>query len=285
MIKDPIFELKDVTDEQSLQLSQIILPDGKGILHMLADFRDSKASHINGIALDLFSMTKKEAQAFLENVDEPVKFEIPMLMDVEKQTALDICLEVNRKEEEKSAFVHLAEFFMSPKQYLKSDASTDKKSSRNIMLAGIIFDSIKDSGLLHSSQNTMDAVIKAVKLGLPAVKGYLESRVMKVEHDLMPFSHPRLKSAVRRSCPAIKGEYGYTTAPIFGKVSDITDNLFKSNRPPQPTKIECLDLPELHENFHRGREFIESLTECKDLDFFNLKSVQIIIDHHHCFWY
>jgi len=36
---------------------------------------------------------------------------------------------------------------------------------------------------------------------------------------------------------------------------------------------------------YRGREFIESLTECKDLDFFRLKSVQILIDHHHVFWY
>ena len=61
MIKDPIFELKDITDEQALQLSQIILPNGKGILHLLADFKDSKASHINGIATDLFALTKKEA--------------------------------------------------------------------------------------------------------------------------------------------------------------------------------------------------------------------------------
>ena len=71
------------------------------------------------------------------------------------------------------------------------------------MLAGIIFDGIKDFGLLHSSQNVMEAVIEATKLGLPAVKGYLESRVIRTEHSLMPFSHPRLLKEVRRECPAI----------------------------------------------------------------------------------
>jgi len=99
------------------------------------------------------------------------------------------------------------------------------------MLAGIIFDSIKDYGLLHSSQLVVDAVIKATKIGLPAVKSYLESRIIRAQHSLLPFSHPRLKNKVRRECPAIHGEYGYTTAPIWGKVSDITGDLFKRNRP------------------------------------------------------
>ena len=44
-------------------------------------------------------------------------------------------------------------------------------------------------------------------------------------------------------------------------------------------------MPELHTQVYRGREFIEALTECKDLDFFTLKTVQIIIDHHYAFWY
>ena len=72
IIKNPIFELKEITDEQRIQLAQIILPNGMGLLHMLAAETDNDSSHINGIAVDLFAITKKEAQAFLENVDEPV---------------------------------------------------------------------------------------------------------------------------------------------------------------------------------------------------------------------
>ena len=63
------------------------------------------------------------------------------------------------------------------------------------MLAGIIFDNIKDSGLLHSSQQVMDALIAGTKLGLPAVMEYLESRLMKVEHDLLESSHPRIENS------------------------------------------------------------------------------------------
>ena len=34
---------------------------------------------------------------FLENVDEPVKFEIPILLDLSQQSPLDICLDVEKQ--------------------------------------------------------------------------------------------------------------------------------------------------------------------------------------------
>ena len=115
------------------------------------------------------------------------------------------------------------------------------------MLAEIIFDNIKDYGLLHSSQLVIDAVLKSIRIGLPAVKGYLDSRIMIAEHPLLPESMPRLKSKNRRYSEAIKGWYGYKTAPIAGRVSLITDDLFKKNRPKEPTIFNVVDLPELHE--------------------------------------
>ena len=46
-----------------------------------------------------------------------------------------------------------------------------------------------------------------------------------------------------------------------------------------------MDLPQLHQQCQKGREFIEALTETDNNDFFALQSVQVIIDHHYYFWY
>ena len=54
--------------------------------------------------------------------------------------------------------------------------------SRNIMLAGIIFDNLKDYEILHSSQLIIDSIIEATRIGLPAAKGYLESRMIEYQH-------------------------------------------------------------------------------------------------------
>ena len=35
----------------------------------------------------------------------------------------------------------------------------------------------------------------------------------------------------------------------------------------------------------KGKEFIEALTECTDRSIFELRSVQILVDHHYRFWY
>ena len=114
------------------------------------------------------------------------------------------------------------------------------------MLAGLIFENIKDYKILHSSKQIIDAVIEATRIGLPSVKGYLEGRILISDHPMMQFSYPRLRKNVRRDCPAIQGEYGCVTASIWGRLNPITDRLFKKNKPRQPTRIETVDLPELH---------------------------------------
>ena len=52
------------------------------------------------MATDLFAISKTEVQAFLENVDEPVYYEIPILEDINGRTPLDICLDVGRIEDQ-----------------------------------------------------------------------------------------------------------------------------------------------------------------------------------------
>ena len=91
-----------------------------------------------------------------------------------------------------------------------------KINARNIMLASLIFENIKDYGLLHSSQQIIDAVIEGTRLGLPSVKVFLESRFKRASHSMLPFSQPQINEGQRRTCPAIEGEYGYAIAPIWG---------------------------------------------------------------------
>ena len=50
------------------------------------------------------------------------------------------------------------------------------------MLAGIILDNIKDYEMLHSSQLLIEAIIEATKMGLPAAKDYLDSRMIESDH-------------------------------------------------------------------------------------------------------
>ena len=82
-------------------------------------------------------------------------------------------------------------------------------------------------GMMHSSHQIIDAIIAGTRLGLPSVKSYLESRILKAEHPLLLLSYPKINESQIRSCPAIEGDYGIITASTWGRVSDVTNNLFK----------------------------------------------------------
>ena len=49
-------------------------------------------------------------------------------------------------------------------------------------MADIIFRNIKDYGYMHSSSIIHEAVIEAIRLGLPSIGEYLESRMIKPTH-------------------------------------------------------------------------------------------------------
>ena len=56
-------------------------------------------------------------------------------------------------------------------------ASDADDKGENIMLANVLLDNISDYGILHCSQQIIDALIVGTRLGLPSVKIYLESRI------------------------------------------------------------------------------------------------------------
>ena len=133
-IRDSRFKMKNVSDQRKLQLALNIFPNGNNILHILARERNAKMVHINKIAMQLFELSKTESQMFLFNVDWPVKIEIPFLSDINKRTALDICLNVwpeqNNSTASGSKTNCLRRMCCKPDLY-------EQKISRNFMLADI----------------------------------------------------------------------------------------------------------------------------------------------------
>ena len=122
-----------------------------------------------------------------------MKFEIPILVDVKNCTALDICLGVDkanviRRSDTRSFYKRLKHKLSTKLCKKTAELSENEASSNNLMLVGLILDNIKDNGLLHSSPQIIDAVIKATELGIPEIKGYLESRIRTAEHPHMRFS-------------------------------------------------------------------------------------------------
>lgn len=45
-----------------------------------------------------------------------------------------------------------------------------------------------------------------------------------------------------------------------------------------------LDLPQLHKRTPAGDDFMYALSRCQDIEFYSLKSVQILIDSHIKYW-
>ena len=159
---------------------------------MLAIAKNARMRHIQRLALHLFEMSLEDADAFLDKVDTPVKLEIPFLNDLEQKTALDICLDVKAQQRD-SACPEIRKIFCQPRRfYDEVTKPNDNESTRNIMLADAILENIMNFGLMHSSHQIIDALIVGTRLGLPSVKSYLESRIMKTEHPLLLMSYPKI---------------------------------------------------------------------------------------------
>ena len=97
-LKTKNIAMKEFTHQRKLQLSQNILPNGHSILHVLASSKDARLATMNKICTDMFEISEHSVNMYLEKIDESVKFEIPMLRDLNMQTALDICLDVEKED-------------------------------------------------------------------------------------------------------------------------------------------------------------------------------------------
>ena len=68
----------------------------------------------------------------------------------------------------------------------------EQRIFRNFMLADVFLQSITEYGLLHSSLTITDALIEGVRLGLPAVKKFLDSRIIVAAHPLLARNYPKI---------------------------------------------------------------------------------------------
>jgi len=61
------------------------------------------------------------------------------------------------------------------------------------VLAGLIMENIQDYGLLNATPLTLDALILAIRLSLPAAKSYLDARILKTVHPMLDESQPNIR--------------------------------------------------------------------------------------------
>ena len=80
------------------------------------------------------------------------------------------------------------------------------------------------------------------------------------------------------------GEYARMFTSIWAPETLIRDKLFNAKKSLQPMQLEYLDMPHVFKPNKAGFEFIYGLNKCEELEIFNLKSVQIIIDSHIAYW-
>ena len=56
-----------------------------------------------------------------------------------------------------------------------------KSSNANLSMAAIIFANSRNYSFLHSGPVLVDAVIQAIKLGVPGISSYIEARFLQTE--------------------------------------------------------------------------------------------------------
>ena len=61
-------------------------------------------------------------------------------------------------------------------------------------MANVVFRGILDYGLLHSSQFITDAVIEAVRIGLPSVRDFFEARFKETHHCFLIKSQKAIRN-------------------------------------------------------------------------------------------
>jgi hypothetical protein len=64
----------------------------------------------------------------------------------------------------------------------------------NLSMAAIIFANSKNYSFLHSGPVLVEAVIRAIKLGVPGISDYIDARLLKSELYIKPMQKGLLKS-------------------------------------------------------------------------------------------
>ena len=272
MLEAGNIKISEVDHEQQIEICFNILPGGKSFLHMLAEANlGSQNDQILSYhtTKGLFEIASKEIKLWHQGVPDGCAFEIPILPDIYGQTALDHSL---------GLYHTYDKIFFKEKRSME-----DLRNVENYAMAEVIFAGLKDYGFMHSSFFIVEAVTKATQKGLPAILDYLDHRMKTIDHGFdSKTEHAILHDQVQNS-PSM-GDYGRMFTNIWISESVIRDTLFNPRKSLQPMEMEYLDMPFVYKPNKAGFEFIYALNKCDELEIFNLKSVQIIIDSHAEYW-
>lgn len=87
------------------------------------------------------------------------------------------------------------------------NVKTNVIATENIAMAEVIIDSIKDYGIMHSSNIINESLIKATRMGLEPMSDYFDSRLKKVSHTFESSTQKPMKDARLMESPTF-GDYG-----------------------------------------------------------------------------
>jgi len=162
-------------------------------------------------------------------------------------TPLDICMGINTLR------------LMDTGIFKTNEEAIDEiKGSENIAMADVIFEHITDYGFMHSSFQITEAVIQGIKLALPSIGDYLNSRLISVNQSFASGAHRAIKKNRIRKTP-VSGEYGYLNTSIWAPENEMKKEMFEDSGPLQPMNLVYVDVPHLYYNTPIGFDFIEAL--------------------------
>ena len=144
--------------------------------------------------------------------------------------------------------------------------------SNEFKSANLFFERISNAPLDHHGRAVVECLPKAIEAGLPAVPDYLDARFIQTE---------QVKQIRRGALDFRHGlDYVYTTGSLWDSTQQVEDRLFQVSPVDADIKLEYLDLPRLHcYGDKAGDEFFSALADTEDIELFNSRSIQTIIDY------
>lgn len=184
VISDFKYDLATTDLGQTLQIALNLLPGGKSFLHKLASIESDSVDQTQNLAhaASMFKAARNCMENFFRGTSKGFFMEVPIFEDVLGLTALDYCLGIVKTPHPNVFLTH----FKKKKTGKKKDKVKEmfeemamSASSLNPMMANLLLAETKDYSFMYAGDSLVNGIIEAIKLELPAVGPYLESRLVQ----------------------------------------------------------------------------------------------------------
>ena len=278
------FTLKDIDDEQQLQLSFNIYPGGQTILHKLAskaqaqmegtDAQGEESYNQQQAVKDLFDKAKAGIELESQYFESGQPLHIPILKDAEGDTAIDVAMGLAATNSSNKLVTEGAEE--------NEDEEEADDLVVNMEMALVLFECIKDYPTLHSTPYLVRSIITAVQKDLPGIGDFLDARMRKYEGMHVPTTQGKIRTTKTAIMDQIKGKgpYGVQKIDIVGGTQELQTQLFTQGVKDKQMTFQLLDVPRLYTGTKSTRDFIRVLGRQNDTELFSHPSIQKIINYH-----